>query len=1278
MKLPFHAREGRDARPAGVRPRSIVPIAALAAAASGLIGWEAAGHHAKAAEGPPARLAKVVHPVGTGSGVTVVDASGKTSEIAEGGSLPCGSALVTDPRTRARLELADGSVVALDRDTRLTYGGPHTFWLANGSIVADAGVSSELVVGSPLAELRTTGGRYALTADDRRASVGVARGDVVMHRAQGDDTVHPGEEAEVTQGAARAEITATGDLGQRIAFGESFDASKDDDEGPPSGLGELRARKPGSKDEIDGAVRLVRHQVKARIAGSMARTEVDETFANTTDKELEGLWRFPLPEGARLERLALEVDGNLVEGEFVDAKRAAGIWRGVIQNAVPTAPKPVEEIVWVPGPWRDPALLEWQRGGRAELKIFPIPRHGTRRVVLAYTQHVEPAGGMRRYVYPLATRAGVTPIDEASFDVRVVGADASVGVRPRGYELTSATGDAPEPGGATSLAMSRTSFTPAGDLVVEYATPDRTSEASAVGFTPGGSSEDGFVAIALRPRLPASIAERGRDQVVVVDTGRSMVGERLRRASRLAVQMAQQMDRRDRLTVLACDLECRAMPGGWHSPGAASAHDVDAFLAGVTADGASDLAGAVREAAAVSDRAADHDLRVVLLSDGVASAGVRGRSRLGAEIASRMTDPRGELVAVPVGSDADGETLAEIARGGGGVVVPYASGQSLDATALDVLAATYGATLRDVELTLPDGLRDVAPAELPSIRAGAETIVAARLHGDHAAGELVLRGKLAGEPFEARWPLDVTASSDEGNAWTARTWAAGRIADDERAGDDAGRTDAVALSHRFRVPSRTTSLLVLESEAMFHAFGVARAESAFEWTGESESHGTQVASDAAKADEDDVGSLEKGAHASAMGELSALGAGGGAGTSPYADNAAPAKRAAPRPAEPASTMAPPAAPPVRPSLQGGLDGVVSTPTTFGPSASAVAATPAPPTNWPRDFDRRRPGRWMRRVWFRTAAISTDARSPVDTAKLDAARAALATSPDLRQRHADLAKLLLRAGDARGLEDAANHWASRDPLDPDLLTVRASLEAWRGDREGAMRILSGVLSSPAASSSTQAEMASLLARAEERALRPAVACALRSAAAESKPDDVTAVAAAIACERGRGNEAAATRWLAGAKDDATRARISSVAAKTLATPPAEDALFGDVVVDATWDDAAGADLDVGIVDPSGKRLSWASASPRVRARDCTSRTHEALAVSSGAAGAFMVEIVRADGAGTSATPVRGKLRITSLGRTQVVPFVLGGDREPVARVDVRFDSRLEPISAWPAW
>ncbi len=345
--------------------------------------------------------------------------------------MPCGTTLVTDARTRVRLDLAGGTVVALDWDTRLIYEGPGDVQLASGSLVADLGPSASLFARSALMDVRGTQARYALTADDRRASVGVLRGDVVLRGAREDVTVHPGEEAELSAGTSRPEITATGDLGQRIAFGEGFDPDKDDGDGPPPGLGELRARKPGSKDEMEGAVRLVRHDVKARIAGAMARTEIDETFVNTTDRELEGVWRFPLPQGARLERLALEVDGTLVEGEFVDARRAAGIWRGVLQQATPTAPRPAEEMVWVPGPWRDPALLEWQRGGRAELKIFPIPRKGTSRVVLAYTQHVEPTGGVRRYVYPLPARAGGAPIDEASFDVRVVGGDPVEGVRAR-------------------------------------------------------------------------------------------------------------------------------------------------------------------------------------------------------------------------------------------------------------------------------------------------------------------------------------------------------------------------------------------------------------------------------------------------------------------------------------------------------------------------------------------------------------------------------------------------------------------------------------------------------------------------------------------------------------------------------------------------------------------------------------------------------------------------------------------------------------------------------
>lgn len=286
--------------------------------------------------------------------------------------------------------------------------------------------------------------------------------------------------------------------------------------------------------------------------------------------------------------------------------------------------------------------------------------------------------------------------------------------------------------------------------------------------------------------------------------------------------------------------------------------------------------------------------------------------------------------------------------------MPYAPGQGIDAAALDVLAATYGAALRDVEVILPGGLRDAVPAKLPTIRAGGETLVAARLHGERAAGDVVLRGNVAGEPFEARWPIDVRATGDEGNAWAARTWAALRVADDERAGGDVARTESVSLSHRFRVPSRSTSLLVLESEAMFHAFGIARAERAFEWTGESEAKPTETAAlpDTGADDEKNAGALGLGnlAGAGVSGKGEPMGAADSAGGAPAKEESAHlsggfAARAAPPAPPPAATAN--AAPSDLP-----LDAV-----------GRKVGAPILPQAAPRPAERAaRPGRWMRRVW----------------------------------------------------------------------------------------------------------------------------------------------------------------------------------------------------------------------------------------------------------------------------------------------------------------------------
>ena len=1239
-------------------------------------------------------------------GLTVTTPTGKT-ELGDGAEIKAGMHLSTDGRTRARVELDDGSFLVLDRATELTFeGAPRTVTLDDGAIIADVAhvdAAPAAWVNTPSGRVHVLGTKLAVTAAPDRTNVEVLRGEVEVTSASGSPQhVSAGQEGVVSKDG-RIDVAPANDLAQRAAFGEQLIATHNEDtEAPASGLGELRARRPGRADEKDHAVHLAKHGVKVRIAGNVARTEIDEVFSNDTNDELEGIYRFPLPHGAQIERLALEVDGKLVDGEFIDKAKAAAIWRGAIQNAAPQQPRPKEELVWVPGPWHDPALLEWARGGRFELKIFPIPKKGSRRVVIAYTEAVAPVSGVRRYTYPLPQgSSSKLTIDTFTVDAQVLGHDAKTGVRARGYELEKKT-----EGAAERLNATMTAFTPSGDLAIEYGLDDRASDASVWAYTApagvtsapaeaapssakGKSGADGkkeadtigndpFVAVALRPKLPKWADTKPRDQVIVLDAGRAMFGERFARAKRLAVQITQEMDRRDRVTVLACDVTCKTLPGGFAAPGAPAAHDVDAFLATHTPDGASDLVGAVRAASLVAGHDKGRDLRVVLLSDGVATAGYRSNGRIATEVGEAMSEDRAEVVTVPIGADADVTLLGEIARGGGGVVVPYQPGQRLEATALEVLNATYGTTLRDVQVILPAGLRDAAPASLPPLRAGSETIVTARLTGDAVKGDIILRGKVGGDPFEAKYPIDVKATGDAGNAFVPRLYAAARIADRERDATDAQKSELVALSRRFSVPSRFTSLLVLESEAMFKAFGIERAEHSAQWTGEAAASGSIVAtlgggkgqgfgaghsargdldkSDPFGADDLSASALTDSKKDSALGGLGLSGIGEGGGG--FGSGAGPGRAA------PATPSPPPAA-------------------TFSPEQQAERRAPAKPkASVPADgapasrpandemaaaIGRRRGGQFMRKVFVRRASISSDPTPAVPADKIAAARSAVQAAPDERGKHKELAKLLALGGQLDELGETLEKWSTRDPLDADVIVGRADLAARRGDREGSLRILGGALAASAMGRDEAFVLATTVARSYER-LGRAEACAFHVTAAEIRPTDTDAMARAVACERRLGRGKSADRWLDTMKEP-QRLAVSNAAAKV--DPAKAEVANGDVVVSATWD--GNADLDVVLLDPAGRRAGVATRMKGARVDGAMSRDHETLALATGEVGSFVVEMVRAGaGDGGRDVPVSGKLTIRAFGQSQTVPFTLTGARTQVGRVDSHWETQLVPI------
>src|SRR5581483_6305120 len=91
--------------------------------------------------------------------------------------------------------------------------------------------------------------------------------------------------------------------------------------------------------------------------------------------------------------------------------------------------------------------------------------------------------------------------------------------------------------------------------------------------------------------------------------------------------------------------------------------------------------------------------------------------------------------------------------------------------------------------------------------------------GDATVG---LSGDLEGAPWSSTHTLAFGAAADHQAAIVPRLWAAQRIEDLIALHDPKADKESVELSKRFHVLSRLTSMLVLENDAMFAAYGVKR------------------------------------------------------------------------------------------------------------------------------------------------------------------------------------------------------------------------------------------------------------------------------------------------------------------------------------------------------------------------------------------------------------------------------------------------------------------------
>jgi hypothetical protein len=509
---------------------------------------------------------------------------------------------------------------------------------------------------------------------------------------------------------------------------------------------------PISLTASDGTgLKLVRLTGRAVIEEPLAFTELHLVFENPEDRTIEGNFSITLPEGAQISRFAMKLADRWQEGEVVEKRRAREAYEDFLHRK------------------QDPALLEQAAGNAFSARVFPIPARDRKELILSYSQEL-PA--QTTYVLPLRGLPQVGRIDLA----------VSVGGK-----------------GAPVEELKKESFTPDADFALDPR------------YLKGGSGlRSGNLVLARVRPIEAARPDPLASAIVLVDTSASRAlgfEAEVRLVERIVQQILADSGHKTPISVAGYDQTTDPIfegdAGSFGEPELTRIRERQAF-------GASDLERALGWAGAQAK--ARGAKRVIVITDGVATAGETAQDKLRAAAARLREAGVERLDAIAVGGIRDDALLRQLVTAG----LPRAG------VVIDSVAGTGAMMKRLTEVTrsgIPvkiEGARFVYPAVLDGVQSGDEVLVYADVPPDQTVRISVDGGAPRGADLvRVERPL------------LSRAFARAKISSLLALSAKAGPTPAiereiVALSIENRVMSPFTSLLVLETERDYARFNIDR------------------------------------------------------------------------------------------------------------------------------------------------------------------------------------------------------------------------------------------------------------------------------------------------------------------------------------------------------------------------------------------------------------------------------------------------------------------------
>ncbi len=538
------------------------------------------------------------------------------------------------------------------------------------------------------------------------------------------------------------------------------------------------------------------HRVEVKIDGPVAITSIEQEFYNPNNRQLEGTYLFPLPDGAHIDKFSMEVNGRMTDAELLPAEKARSLYEEIVRKA------------------RDPALLEYAGRGAFKARIFPIEPHGRKPIKISYTQLIAADGGLSEYVYPLNTeKFSSRPLKEVSIRVTLQSQQPlkSVYCPSHTAEIKRTGSNGAVVGYEERQARPDTDF-----KLIWTQDPDPVG----INFLSyrNGTDDGYFLLLASPGGRDADERAQPADIVFVLDTSGSMAGAKINQARKALIFCLANLNPEDRFEIVRFSTEAEGLFTELRSATPGNVEAATKFVNALKPMGGTAINDALGLATATFQKRSDAAGRprtIIFLTDGQPTIGEIKEDSIVANVEKSNDGIR--VFPFGIGSDINTHLLDRIAGGTRAFSQYVLPEEDIEVKVSGFYSKIQAPAMVDPKLEVTGDVRvsQLYPRQLPDLYKDQTLIVFGRYRGSGAAAATI-SGTINGKT--RRFSGDVKfAENDRRHEFIPRLWATRRVGwllDEIRMHGETSelKDEVVRLAREHGIVTPYTAYLILEDE----------------------------------------------------------------------------------------------------------------------------------------------------------------------------------------------------------------------------------------------------------------------------------------------------------------------------------------------------------------------------------------------------------------------------------------------------------------------------------